>query len=93
MGGLGVLGGPLGRSGIPLGALGCLCAATERQNSVQKCPKYNVGGIVEIVLFLCVLCCFMRLAAPNGRPNDGLEAFLDHLGAHGGHFGDICAPL
>ena len=93
MGGLGVLGAPLGRSGIPLGALGCLFAATERQNSVQKCPKYHLGGIVKIMLFLRVFCGFMRLAAPNGRPNDGLEAFLDHLGAHAGHFGDMCAPL
>ena len=100
MGGLGVLGAPLGRSGIPLGALGCLFAATERQNSVQKCPKDHLGGIVKIVLFQCVLYCFMRLAAPHGRPNDGLDAFLDHLGAHAGHFGvhggdfgDTCAPL
>ena len=90
---LGVLGAPLGRSGIALGALVCLFAATERQNSVQKCPKYHLGGIVKIMLFLYVLYGFMRLAAPNGRPNDGLEAFLDHLGAHAGHFGDMCAPL
>ena len=30
----------------------------------------------------------MTLARPNGRPNDTLEAFLDHLVTHEWHLGD-----
>ena len=75
----------------PLAVEGCLFADSDCNSSAQKCPKDHRGDIVKIVMFLCVLMCFRRLARPNGCPNDGLEAFLDHLAAHGGHFGNTCA--
>ena len=83
----------LGSVVAPLGAVGCLFADSDCNNSAQKCAKDHLGGIVKIVIFLCVYWCFMTLARPNGRPNDTLEAFLDHLVARGGHFGDIFGLL
>ena len=81
----------LGSVVAPLAAEGCPFADSDCNNSAQKCPKDHRGGIVKIVILSCVFICFMRLARPSGCPNDGLEAFLDHLAAHGGHFGNTCA--
>ena len=74
-----------------MAAEGCPFADSDCNNSAQKCPKDHRGGIVKIVIPLYVFMCFMRLPRPNGHPNDGLEAFLDHLAGHGAHFGNKCA--
>ena len=78
----------MGSVAAPLGAVGCPFADSDCNNSAQKCPKDHLSGIVKIVIFLCVYWCFMTLARPNGRPNDTLEAFLDHLVTHKWHLGD-----
>ena len=81
----------LGSVVAALAAMGCSFADSDCNNSAQKCPKDHRGGIVKMKIFSYVFMCFRRLARPNGCPNDGLEAFLDHLAAHGGHFGNTCA--
>ena len=84
MGGFGLRGGPLA-------AMGCFFSDSDCNNSAQKRPKDYIRGFVKIVIFLYVCWCFGRLASPSGRPDGCLETFLEHLAAHGGHFGDTCA--
>ena len=79
----------LGSVVAPLAAMGCLFSDSDCNNSAQKRPKDHICGFVKIVIFLYVYWCFERLAVPSGHPNNGLEAFLEHIAAHGGHFGDI----
>ena len=81
----------LGSVVATLAAMGCPFSDADCNNSAQKCPKDHRGGIIEIVIFLYGLLRFMRLAGASGGPNNGLETFLEHLAAHGGHFGDTCA--
>ena len=80
----------LGSVVAPLGVVACPFADPDCNNSVQRCPKDHVGGIVKIVIFLYVYLRFERLASPSGRPNGCLETFLEDLAAHGGHFGNTC---
>ena len=81
----------LGSVVAPLAAMGCLFSDSDCNNSAQKRPKDHICGFVKIVIFPCVYWCFEKLAGANGRPNDGSQAFLEHLEAQRGHFGDTCA--
>ena len=80
----------------PLGAQGVTFAGPCCKKSSHGCSKDEFGDILKIVLFLCVFSCFWRIAGAIGCPNDGLEAFLEHLeaqrGALWGHVCGISAP-
>ena len=86
MGGFGLLGAPLGRSGMFF----CGPGLQKERPEVSKRPYWWHRANTDIPM--CFLC-FMKLAGPNGGPNDGLEAFLDHLGAHGANLGHMGATF
>jgi len=85
MGGFGVLGVPLERTGVPFCGHG-------QQKKRQEVLKRRFRGHLENIDIPMCFWCFQRLATPNGAPNDGLEDSWGELGAHGGHFWDIWAP-
>ena len=92
MGGFGVLGASLGRSGAPF------CGPGEQ----KECPevfKIRFCGHRENIDIPVCFWCFLRLGTAGGAPNGHLEGLLrstwgswGQLGIHCGHLWDICGP-
>ena len=61
---------------------GSLNAVFAKRVERLEVSKRLLSGITEIVIFLCVLLCFLRLGTPSGAPNDPFGRTL----AHGDHF-------